>query len=508
MKKQKIFYLTFIIIASLILFVSCVAENNAVDNLPNNGYENEKDNNMIETADIEKVTININPKNLSEWQGSDNNSNTYIQDIDTTLRNGITVNTNVPTADGIEIYFHNETVIKTHDTVKIDDGKIIIAGDSFIDGNGNIIEEGKGKFTIISKGGNKTDINGGNQQTYTGNNADGDALEIYGKSGFKAIIDFLPYMSKNAIDEIARIEYERVVELNKLDEILIAVMSKNLLKEFAEKEYANGSISDIPGFALPYINGSLINELAVKEFEANGFKNYTPQMYPYISERIIDEIAKTEYEKSGFENFPIPIYSYMSETAICDLAVKEFETNGTKNFPAAFASLISTNIITEFAVKEYEKNGLDNMSNPVLTYMNENELDKMVLNEYEKTGNLPEFNGNKIGTVIRPWVSYTFGSDRIFKFNSGAKITIPKDNIAYPQYKGDGSGSITFSSQIIIELPNGTVIYAQKETEVKEDKNSKFIIIIGDGDATIIKIDNTETTVPEGTILDSNGNII
>ncbi|MCL2774888.1 MAG: hypothetical protein FWD71_16300, partial [Oscillospiraceae bacterium] len=127
----------------------------------------------ISQVNVDRSTVNINPKNLNKWLSSADAANTYVQDIDTVVRNGITVNTQVPTADGIEIYLPNGTVIKTHDTVKIANGRIIIAGNTAIDGNGTVTDEGSGKATIIDKDGGKVDINGGNQSTYTGTDPDG-----------------------------------------------------------------------------------------------------------------------------------------------------------------------------------------------------------------------------------------------------------------------------------------------------------------------------------------------
>jgi hypothetical protein len=165
--------------------------------------------------------------------------------------------------------------------------------------------------------------------------------------------------------------------------------------------------------------------------------------------------------------------------------------------------------INELAWKEYEKNGIDSLSNPVLTLMSEIELDKIVLNEYEKTGKLPEFNGNKTGKIVRPWFNYTFGGNRIFQFNNGVKITtiLTRSMRTYTN-TDDSTWNIPFLQICTIELTNGVKITAPKNTKVSEDNKGKFIITVGDENATVIQSDGTSTTVKKGTKLDKEGNII
>lgn len=262
-----------------------------------------------------KVTVNVNQKcmrNLLSHEsvgGVNININVKGSTNVTNNRGGIVINPQIPTADGIEIYFPNGKGFKTHDTVKINDDGIIIADDSIIDKDGNVIEEGTAKFTIIDENGVEIKVNGGNEKTYTGNNPDGDANEIYNKSGIRGIIDLFPFMSQTAIDEIGRKEYEKVGILYKVRKDIIVSMSENVL-----------------------------DEIAIKEFDKAGLKNFDLVLYAYISRNLLEEIARKEYEKNGLENFSL------------------------KEFDMGLSILASDSLIYEIAKKEYEKNGLENFN--------------------------------------------------------------------------------------------------------------------------------------------------
>ncbi|MCL2772940.1 MAG: hypothetical protein FWD71_06285, partial [Oscillospiraceae bacterium] len=450
-------------------------------------------------VNVDRATVNINPKFISKWQSSADAANTYVQDVDTVVRNGITVNTQVPTADGIEIYLPNGTVIKTHDTVKIANGKIIIAGDTFIDGNGNVTDAGSGKVTIIYKDDIKANINGGNQPTYTGSDPDGDALAAYNKSGVKGIIDFLPYMSKNAIDEIARTEYDKVGSLDKLDSTLLAVMSTNLANEFALKESEKSSLKNLPDSVIANMNENTLAGLVKDEYDKNGFNNITYTMIWRIKDdNIFDEIVRTEYAKNGFENLSDTILFWMNKSTLDEFVKDEYEKNGLKNISGTIMYDMNKSTLNELIQEEYEKNGFKNFTMQLYYYMSDSLKAELGIDDDYAALNFVNYDGG----CFQTYADLKNGT-AIFKFENGIKVTMFR-NIGTSI--NNSTNYVKFLSNCIIEFTNGITVNAPSNTTISEENNI-YTITIGGG-ATITQPDGTSSTVPSGAVLDSEGNIV
>ena len=312
--------------------------------------------------------VNVNPKSKSYWKGmtmDNGDGNKYYSEsngFDTFNNDNISYNINRKafSADGIEIHFPNGTIIKTHDTVKIDAnnkniGAVKIAGDTIIDLNGSITAEGSGKFTVITQDGAETKINGGNQSAYTGEgDPDNEAIAAYEKSGLNGIVDLLPYMSQDVIDEIARKEYERVGSIDKLSDIILYAMSNGLQSELITNEYGKNGLNSISDDKLASMDKNAIDELAKSEYEKNGFKNISDSVITFMSENVLDDLARQEYDKNGLKNLSDRILVFMSENAVDEIALKEYEKNGLESI-VKIGQFTSKTFRIELAAKEPDK---------------------------------------------------------------------------------------------------------------------------------------------------------
>ena len=441
-----------------------------------------------------KFQVNVNPKSKSKWKGItyDNGDgqtfNSNSSQFDTINNSNISYNINqkASTTDGIEIHFPNGIILKTHDNVKIDTnddniGTIKIAGDTIINLDCNIITEGSGKFTIINKDGVKTDINGGNQSTYSGNNPDGEANKNYTESGLKGISDLLPYMSQNAIDEIASKEYDKVGRINKLDELILYAMSENLLSELLSKECEQNGIKSISDDILVYMSKSVVDELARKEYEKSGLKGIGNITW-FMSKSTIDEIALKEYEKNGLRNIGEIAWA-MSRSALEELALREY---------AATETVINTKM---GKVINMNDNGMDIIETPLIgeiKYLNIENKSNSTTAKLGKDGEFAEIfvkNSGKTNSEASVTVKDSNSSVVIQKDKDGAVSVITEKN---------GKNETTLinpdvQSDMTVELNGKTVEISQAS------KGGTAIIIVKEGDITAkIKIaKNANTTLTE-----------
>ncbi|MCL2773958.1 MAG: hypothetical protein FWD71_11475 [Oscillospiraceae bacterium] len=114
----------------------------------------------------------------------------------------------------------------------------------------------------------------------------------------------------------------------------------------------------------------------------------------------------------------------------------------------------------------------------------------------------------------QPWKksSYNYNNSimELITLKNGTEITTGSLFDYYNQQSTGGSFRMATTSTL--KLPNGITINAPKETIIQvtivKGGDHKLQITIGDGDATIIQSDGTSSTVPSGTVLDSEGNVV
>ena len=121
--------------------------------------------------------------------------------------------------------------------------------------------------------------------------------------------------------------------------------------------------------------------------------------------------------------------------------------------------------------------------------------------------------GNTEPIIENPWqmtinLNSHNGIEVIYElYNDGTKIIT--DDYAKIGSDGDSKVYLTANKSVCaIELTNGVVINAPINTMVDLEDNILTVITIGDGGATITQPDGTTSTVPAGTVLDNEGNIV
>lgn len=101
-----------------------------------------------------------------------------------------------------------------------------------------------------------------------------------------------------------------------------------------------------------------------------------------------------------------------------------------------------------------------------------------------------------------PWLIYfDENQNAIFEFAANGVKCTSLDSV-FPTYKNADNGTILFK-KCTIELTDGTIIDAPLNTIAKINEGV-FTIIIGMGEANMIKPDGTISAIPEGTVIDSN----
>jgi len=117
------------------------------------------------------------------------------------------------------------------------------------------------------------------------------------------------------------------------------------------------------------------------------------------------------------------------------------------------------------------------------------------------------YNNVKNGTYSRNDINNS--TEFNYWFYDGAKVTAFDSYTTKNTTSGDRNGYIIFSTtECIIQFTNGVIAEAPVHTKVEIRNGSIFTAAIGDGEATITQPDGTSTTVPSGTVLDSEGNVI
>jgi hypothetical protein len=112
-----------------------------------------------------------------------------------------------------------------------------------------------------------------------------------------------------------------------------------------------------------------------------------------------------------------------------------------------------------------------------------------------------------------PWCSYNTDDNITLHIKGGTKIICAERNHNC-NIKGllggeTTAGVIKLRNNGEIKLPNDIIINAPQNTTVSvEYENGECTITIGNSAATLTKTDNSEVTLPAGTIIDNNGNII
>ena len=325
------------------------------------------------------ITVNTSPGNDDKFQGGGTNM-TYNLNAQQKVSVIIQIHKKDEKGEIIEIL-----KIATNDIVTMDKkNNIVIGGDTVIDREGNVIEFGSAACSIKKTDGAVIEIN--QSPIHRNDSMTDSARTEYEQSGIsEKLIEMLPYMSQELIDEIAQNERKKS-GLDNLSETIIPYISESTIDELAMMEYEKNGFENFSPHIYFCISKSTIDELVTMEYEKNGFENIDDTIYYFISESTIDKLAMMEYEKNGFDDFSIHIYPYISESTIDELVMMEYEKNGFGNFSIHIYPYISESTIDELAMMEYEKNGFDNFSVHIYPYMSENIVDELATIEYEKNG--------------------------------------------------------------------------------------------------------------------------
>ena len=102
-----------------------------------------------------------------------------------------------------------------------------------------------------------------------------------------------------------------------------------------------------------------------------------------------------------------------------------------------------------------------------------------------------------------------FEGDYTFKLEDGTKVTVPFADVMEIINHTDNKYTLILNSPGMIEFTNGVKVNVPVNTEVVIWNNvfTATIDPLNNGEATIIQPNGTTSTVPAGTILDSEGNI-
>jgi len=149
--------------------------------------------------------------------------------------------------------------------------------------------------------------------------------------------------------------------------------------------------------------------------------------------------------------------------------------------------------------------------------------DEVISAEIEKFGSLEfdadDYNKRQAIWAKWPWYSKNDDENKALYIKNGTKIVAQGRNHNSNFggiFRGESScaGTITLNDNKScgdgqIELPNGLIIKVPRQTAIDvEYESGECTITIGDDNATITKPDGTEITVPQGTVIDNEGNII
>jgi len=133
--------------------------------------------------------------------------------------------------------------------------------------------------------------------------------------------------------------------------------------------------------------------------------------------------------------------------------------------------------------------------------------------------NWDEYNKKEAMLAKWPWYSTNADDNKTLFIKNGTKIIATGRNHNC-NYDGILNGTTTCAGSIElnsnksngngkIELPNGSVIDVPRKTSVSvEYETGECTIKIGDGSATIIKSNGAELKIPQGAVIDNEGNII
>ena len=149
--------------------------------------------------------------------------------------------------------------------------------------------------------------------------------------------------------------------------------------------------------------------------------------------------------------------------------------------------------------------------------------DEIISAEIEKFGSLEfdadDYNKRQAIWAKWPWYSKSYDDNKTLYIKNGTKI-IAKGRNHNSNFGGIFRGESTCAGTITlnddkshgngkIELPNGLIIEVPRQTAIDvEYETGECTITIGGGNATITKPDGTEITVPQGAVIDNEGNII
>lgn len=112
------------------------------------------------------------------------------------------------------------------------------------------------------------------------------ADKVYQKEGIGKIAAFLPFLSQEKVDAMARCEAEAGNSLA----VFLPFISKELLHTIVREKYESQGVGAIAVF-LPFLEDSLLHEIAKNEFSQHGLRGLTT-LLPFLGEDYLTDLIK------------------------------------------------------------------------------------------------------------------------------------------------------------------------------------------------------------------------
>jgi len=159
------------------------------------------------------------------------------------------------------------------------------------------------------------------------------------------IVELLPFISRNIIDQIAMRAFEsgdyrylhriapfisreiindmakKMADEDKIIDAILPFVSRDVIGELAVKSYQKKGLSALSKF-LPFIPKDVLKSIAEREFETRGLR-YLDTIAPFLSREYLNELAKRAIEKDGIKAI-VPIAPFLDKEILSEYIKEKY----------------------------------------------------------------------------------------------------------------------------------------------------------------------------------------